>query len=99
MDEHARVMFALKYANRLHVNKKTGDVYMHLVPGVYTKLLSHMGGDHAFKDRVYTSEHTGEMMLNLDYTPPSRGDTKPEVLSPTPVRRVFKRFYYPRFKR
>ena len=94
--EHTRVMFALKYANRLHVNKKTGEVYMHLVPGVYTKLLSHMGGDHAFKDRLCTSEHTGEMMLNLDYKPPSRVDTKP--VNPPPVRRVFKRFH-PRVNR
>jgi hypothetical protein len=96
-DELTRVMFALKYANRLQVNKKTGDVYMHLVPGVYNKLLTHMGGDHAFKDRLHVNEHTGDMLLNLDYKPPPpMAEPKPET---APARRVFKRVYYPRFKR
>lgn len=103
--ELTRVMFALKYANRLQVNKKTGEVHMHLVPGVYSKILTHLGGDYVFKDRLYTNEHTGEMMLNLDYKPkvkPQVADSvKPVTESSTkpPVRRVFKRPYYPRFKR
>lgn len=77
--ELTRIMFALKYANRLQVNKKTGDVYMHLVPGVYSKLLTHLGGDYAFKDRLYTNEHTGEMMLNLDYKPTKEAAVKTKV--------------------
>ena len=90
-DELTRVMFALKYANRLQVNKKTGDVYMHLVPGVYRKLFTHLGGDQAFKDRLHMNEHTGEMLLNLDYKPPTKTAAKTE-------KKVFKRAAL-RFKR
>jgi len=89
--ELTRVMFALKYADRLRVNKKTGDVYMHLVPGVYNKLSTHLGGDHAFKDRLHVNEHTGEMLLNLDYKPPTQTAVKTE-------KRMFKRAVL-RFKR
>ena len=65
-DEVSKVMFAFKYADRLRVNKTTGGVYMHLAPGLYNKLCSHLGGDYAFKDRLCTHEKTGELLLTLD---------------------------------
>ena len=65
-DEVSKVMFAVKYADRLRVNKTTGGVYMHLAPGLYNKLCSHLGGDYAFKDRLCTHEKTGELLLTLD---------------------------------